>query len=141
MEETLNPVLDVVSKWDAVLRLNEADPFLEARPLHDLERNKKVSILPRILVSQSSLPQRRCGSELLTPAPGILRGCTIPDHKSHQQHRRSIPFVNQMEICMMTGSFGRNIQGRTPGPSWFWGSLGGLLVYDPREPPACWKSF
>lgn len=52
IEESLNLVLDMVSKWNAVLLLDEADVFLEARSSNDLERNKMVSIFLRVLVSE-----------------------------------------------------------------------------------------
>jgi SpoVK/Ycf46/Vps4 family AAA+-type ATPase len=49
IEDTLNTVMDMVAKWNAVLLLDEADVFLEARSAHDLERNKMVSIFLRVL--------------------------------------------------------------------------------------------
>ena len=49
IEDRLNVVLEMVAKWDAVLLLDEADVFLEARSPHDLERNKMVSIFLRLL--------------------------------------------------------------------------------------------
>jgi len=49
IEDSLNLVLDMVSKWNAVLLLDEADVFLEARSSNDLERNKMVSIFLRVL--------------------------------------------------------------------------------------------
>ncbi|KAI1612952.1 AAA family ATPase [Exophiala viscosa] len=49
IEDSLNLVLDMVAKWNAVLLLDEADVFLEARDSHDLERNKMVSIFLRLL--------------------------------------------------------------------------------------------
>ncbi|KAK5235296.1 hypothetical protein LTR47_003481 [Exophiala xenobiotica] len=49
IEESLNLILDMVSKWNAVLLLDEADVFLEARSSNDLERNKMVSIFLRVL--------------------------------------------------------------------------------------------
>lgn len=49
IEDALNTVMDMVAKWNAVLLLDEADVFLEARSTHDLERNKLVSIFLRIL--------------------------------------------------------------------------------------------
>ncbi|KAJ9634733.1 hypothetical protein H2204_006182 [Knufia peltigerae] len=49
IEESLNLVLDMVSKWNAVLLLDEADVFLESRSSNDLERNKMVSIFLRVL--------------------------------------------------------------------------------------------
>ena len=49
IEDALNTVMDMVAKWNAVLLLDEADVFLEARSTHDLERNKLVSIFLRVL--------------------------------------------------------------------------------------------
>ncbi|KAH6679363.1 putative ATP-dependent zinc metalloprotease FtsH [Halenospora varia] len=49
VEESLSQILAMTTKWKAVLLLDEADVFLEARSKHDLERNKLVSIFLRIL--------------------------------------------------------------------------------------------
>lgn len=49
IEETLNTVLEMVAKWNAVLLLDEADVFLEQRSTDSLERNKMVSIFLRML--------------------------------------------------------------------------------------------
>ena len=49
VEYSLANVLEMVSKWNAVLLLDEADVFLEQRSSHDLERNKLVSIFLRML--------------------------------------------------------------------------------------------
>ncbi|KAM0804807.1 putative AAA family ATPase [Usnea florida] len=49
VERSLSNVLEMASKWNAVLLLDEADVFLEQRSSHDLERNKLVSIFLRIL--------------------------------------------------------------------------------------------
>ncbi|KAF4633671.1 hypothetical protein G7Y89_g4442 [Cudoniella acicularis] len=49
VEESLTQILAMTTKWKAVLLLDEADVFLEARSKHDLERNKLVSIFLRIL--------------------------------------------------------------------------------------------
>jgi hypothetical protein len=43
VESTLLGILEIVTKWNAILLLDEADVFLEQRSLHDLERNKLVS--------------------------------------------------------------------------------------------------
>ena len=43
VESSLSNVLDMSTKWNAVLLLDEADVFLEQRSAHDLERNKLVS--------------------------------------------------------------------------------------------------
>ena len=49
VESSLSNVLEMASKWNAILLLDEADVFLEQRSSHDLERNKLVSIFLRIL--------------------------------------------------------------------------------------------
>ncbi|KAG8532277.1 uncharacterized protein KY384_003918 [Bacidia gigantensis] len=49
VETNLSNVLEMATKWNAVLLLDEADVFLEQRSAHDLERNKLVSIFLRIL--------------------------------------------------------------------------------------------
>ncbi|MCJ1465286.1 hypothetical protein MMC07_003902 [Pseudocyphellaria aurata] len=49
VESSLSNVLEMSTKWNAVLLLDEADVFLEQRSAHDLERNKLVSIFLRIL--------------------------------------------------------------------------------------------
>lgn len=43
VESSLSNVLEMCTKWNAVLLLDEADVFLEQRSTHDLERNKLVS--------------------------------------------------------------------------------------------------
>lgn len=42
-------MLEMSTKWNAVLLLDEADVFLEARSSNDLERNKLVSNFLRVL--------------------------------------------------------------------------------------------
>ncbi len=49
VESSLSNVLEMATKWNAILLLDEADVFLEQRSSHDLERNKLVSIFLRIL--------------------------------------------------------------------------------------------
>jgi SpoVK/Ycf46/Vps4 family AAA+-type ATPase len=49
VESSLQRILKMTTKWKAVLLLDEADVFLEARSTHDLERNKLVSIFLRSL--------------------------------------------------------------------------------------------
>ena len=49
VESSLSNVLEMTTKWNAVLLLDEADVFLEQRNAHDLERNKLVSIFLRML--------------------------------------------------------------------------------------------
>ncbi|KAK8023688.1 hypothetical protein PG993_011754 [Apiospora rasikravindrae] len=49
VESSLQRILELVARWDAILLLDECDVFLEARSSHDLERNKVVSIFLRTL--------------------------------------------------------------------------------------------
>jgi SpoVK/Ycf46/Vps4 family AAA+-type ATPase len=49
VEFRLQRVLDMCTRWNAILLLDEADVFLEQRSLHELERNKLVSIFLRVL--------------------------------------------------------------------------------------------
>lgn len=49
IESSLSNVLEMSTRWNAVLLLDEADVFLVQRSSHDLERNKLVSIFLRIL--------------------------------------------------------------------------------------------
>ncbi|KAF2024066.1 P-loop containing nucleoside triphosphate hydrolase protein [Setomelanomma holmii] len=49
VETKLQDILEMCSRWNAILLLDEADVFLEQRSLHELERNKLVSIFLRVL--------------------------------------------------------------------------------------------
>jgi SpoVK/Ycf46/Vps4 family AAA+-type ATPase len=49
VEEKLKDILELCSKWHSILLIDEGDVFLEERSLHELERNKLVSIFLRLL--------------------------------------------------------------------------------------------
>ncbi|KAL8827533.1 MAG: hypothetical protein Q9170_006975, partial [Blastenia crenularia] len=49
VESSLSNVLEMCTKWNAVLLIDEADVFLEQRSVNDLQRNKLVSIFLRML--------------------------------------------------------------------------------------------
>ncbi|GAB7344609.1 hypothetical protein MBLNU457_3099t1 [Dothideomycetes sp. NU457] len=49
IEAKLQNCFEMVTRWNAILLLDEADVFLEERSLHELERNKLVSIFLRVL--------------------------------------------------------------------------------------------
>ncbi|KAJ4304700.1 hypothetical protein N0V90_000227 [Kalmusia sp. IMI 367209] len=49
LENKLHDILEMCSKWGAVLLLDEADVFMEARSTADLDRNKLVAIFLRLL--------------------------------------------------------------------------------------------
>lgn len=43
VEDSLELVLELASKWNAILLLDECDVFLEARTTADLRRNRLIS--------------------------------------------------------------------------------------------------
>ena len=43
VEESLEQVLELTTKWNAILLLDECDMFLEARSTADIRRNRLVS--------------------------------------------------------------------------------------------------
>ncbi|KAF2004026.1 P-loop containing nucleoside triphosphate hydrolase protein [Amniculicola lignicola CBS 123094] len=49
VEQTLGDILEMATKWKAVLLLDETEVFLEQRTIDGLERNKLVSIFLRML--------------------------------------------------------------------------------------------
>lgn len=49
LEERLRRILDIATTWNAVLLLDEADIFLEARDEHDVLRNAMVGVFLRLL--------------------------------------------------------------------------------------------
>ena len=55
VESSLSNVLEMSTKWNAILLLDEADVFLEQRSAHDLERNKLVSSQSSFLFYSHSL--------------------------------------------------------------------------------------
>lgn len=48
LERDLNRIMDVTHAWGAILLLDEADVFLEARQPHDIHRNALVSVFLRL---------------------------------------------------------------------------------------------
>ncbi len=49
LEERLRSILDLAYQWNAVLLLDEADIFMEARDTNNIQRNAMVSIFLRLL--------------------------------------------------------------------------------------------
>jgi DNA polymerase III delta prime subunit len=48
LERDLNRIMDITHSWGAILLLDEADVFLEARMPHDIHRNSLVSVFLRL---------------------------------------------------------------------------------------------
>ncbi|KAG8702330.1 hypothetical protein FRC09_004796, partial [Ceratobasidium sp. 395] len=49
LEKQLKDILEMTASWGAVVLIDEADVFLEARDTHDLARNSLVSVFLRLL--------------------------------------------------------------------------------------------
>ncbi|KAG9109876.1 hypothetical protein FRC07_008250, partial [Ceratobasidium sp. 392] len=49
LEKQLKDILEMTAEWNAVVLIDEADVFLEARDTHDLARNSLVSVFLRLL--------------------------------------------------------------------------------------------
>ena len=49
VEKSLKEILELAALWDAVLLFDEADIFMEARSLHELERNAMVGVFLKLL--------------------------------------------------------------------------------------------
>ncbi|QRW10368.1 AAA family ATPase [Ceratobasidium sp. AG-Ba] len=49
LERQLSDILEMAATWNAVVLIDEADVFLEARNTHDLQRNSLVSVFLRLL--------------------------------------------------------------------------------------------
>lgn len=49
LEKNLKMILNVATRWDAIILLDEADIFLEERDHHNIERNAMVGIFLRLL--------------------------------------------------------------------------------------------
>lgn len=58
VEESLEQILELTSKWNAILLLDECDIFLEARSTTDIRRNRLVSGKPNY-----PLPYRYCPAQ------------------------------------------------------------------------------
>jgi len=49
VEKTLGSVLELCQTWDALVLIDEADVFLEARNSHEIQRNALVCVMLRLL--------------------------------------------------------------------------------------------
>ena len=93
VEESLEQVLELANKWNAILLLDECDMFLEARSASDIRRNRLVSgksqairiwsLAPEMFVLQSEI----VGSFTLFSLPEAARVLSrrhVPDKQSGQ---------------------------------------------------------
>jgi len=55
LESKLTEFFELASLWDAVLLVDEADVFMEARSLHELKRNAMVGVFLRVLEYQQQI--------------------------------------------------------------------------------------
>ena len=100
VEDSLEQVLELTSKWNAILLLDECDMFLEARSTADIRRNRLVSgeyltsPLDRItsMVAQPMLTHVRSLS--LPKAARILSRRNVPHQQPYQRLRHSLRVAN-----------------------------------------------
>lgn len=71
VEDNLKDILSVVPRWGAVLLLDEADVFMEARNATDLARNELVCIFLRMLEYYEVRTQTLAGCSTDIDCPGI----------------------------------------------------------------------
>lgn len=90
VESKLQDILEMCTRWNSVLLLDEADVFLEQRSLHELERNKLVSIFLRVLeyFEGKSLFQRRPQHQLTSARHHV------PHHESRPDLRSRLPVAH-----------------------------------------------
>ena len=67
VEESLEQVLELTSKWNAILLLDECDMFLEARSTADIRRNRLVS--GEFLIRSPQLYDCHCPTKILNRPP------------------------------------------------------------------------
>ena len=76
VETKLQDILEMCSRWNAVLLLDEADVFLEQRSLHELERNKLVSIFLRVLEYYEGVYQPGYSQRTVTDTTCLQAPCS-----------------------------------------------------------------
>jgi ATPase family associated with various cellular activities (AAA) len=89
VEEKLKDILELCSKWHSILLIDEGDVFLEERSLHELERNKLVSIFLRV-----SFPVPITRTPLTSTAARVLRGHPDPHDQPRRDHRQGLPVAH-----------------------------------------------
>ena len=100
VEDSLEQVLELTSKWNAILLLDECDMFLEARSAADIPRNRLVSgeflTFPlnrtKFLLTQSILTNAH--SHSLFKAARVLSRRNVPYKQPYQRLRHSVRVAN-----------------------------------------------
>lgn len=109
LERVLKDVLDKCAMWKAILLLDEADVFLEARSTSDLQRNAMVSgTFPSLtkLTKPISTIMLNGPTHSLPPPPRILRRHHVPHHQPRRSLRSRVRVPHR-----------RGLQLRSPLPS------------------------
>jgi len=96
VEDSLEQVLELTSKWNAILLLDECDMFLEARSAADIRRNRLVSgehftspiNRTTFLFAQPMLTYIH--SQSLPKAARILSRRNVPHQQPYQRLRHSL---------------------------------------------------
>lgn len=86
VEDSLELVLELTSKWNAILLLDECDMFLEARTTADIRRNRLISsefssVSPGHMMLLEAYPFT---SPSFLEKARILPRCNVPNQQPHQ---------------------------------------------------------
>lgn len=85
VEDSLELVLELTTKWNAILLLDECDMFLEARTTADIRRNRLISSKFPVTPSPKMLLAARTHSFSLLKETRILPRRNVPHQQPHQR--------------------------------------------------------
>lgn len=94
VEESLEQVLELASKWNAILLLDECDMFLEARSTADIRRNRLVS--GEFIINASTLN---------VPSPPILTYVFLPVFLRQLEYYRGVMFLTSNRVSDFDAAF------------------------------------
>ena len=95
VEERLHKVLELSTKWGAILLVDECDVFLEQRTTSDLERNKLVSGETRCqLRNVPTVKNELMLESSVPPFTRILQGRDVLDNQPRRHFRQRFPIPN-----------------------------------------------
>lgn len=92
VEDSLELVLELTSKWNAILLLDECDMFLEARKTADIRRNRLISSeSPSVLPGSMMIPRAyQSASPSFLEETRILPRRNVPHQQPYQRVRPRI---------------------------------------------------
>ncbi len=104
LEKKLNNILEIANSWDAVILIDEADIFMEARNKDDIERNAMVSIFLRLLERHQGIMFLTTNrNENLDPAfksrISIIIGYNELDFESRKKVWKNLLHAASIDLC------------------------------------------